>query len=72
MLENVLFFLLIFQKSPWAQGALSSDFWLKLHFIIQLFLLVGMQGGLVLSPGAGHPRYATDIHALVYERYVII
>jgi len=44
---------------------------LKLHFIIQLFLLVGMQG-LVLSPGAGYPRYATDTHTLVYERCVII
>jgi len=44
---------------------------LKLHFIIQLFLLVGMQG-LVLSPGAGYPRYATDTHTLVYERCEII
>jgi len=44
-------------------------FWLKLHFIIQLFLLVGMQG-LVLSPGAGYLRYATDTHTLVHERCV--
>jgi len=28
--------------------------------------------GLVLSPGAGYPRYATDTHTLVYERCVII
>jgi len=36
-----------------------------------IFLLVGMQG-LVLFPGAGYPRYATDTHTLVYERCVII
>jgi len=46
-------------------------FWLKLHFIIQLLLLVGMQG-LVLSPDAEYPRYATDTHTLVYARYVIV
>jgi len=44
-------------------------FWLKLHFIIQLFLLV-WKPGLVLSPGTGYPRHATDTHTLVYERCV--
>jgi len=39
--------------------------WLKLHFIIQQFLLVGMQG-LILYPGAGYPRYNTDTHTLVF------
>jgi len=32
---------------------------LKFNFITQQFLLVGVQG-LVLSLGAGYPRYATD------------
>jgi len=33
---------------------------------------VGGDAGLVLSPGAEYPRYATDTHTLVYEGCVII
>jgi len=36
-------------------------FVLKFYFIFQQFLLVGVQS-LILSPGAGYPRYATDTH----------
>jgi len=45
---------------------------LKFHFITQQFLLVGLQG-LILSPGAGNPPYATDTHIiLVFESCAII
>jgi len=46
-------------------------FVLKFNFITQQFLLVGVQG-LFFSPGAGYPRYATDITLLVFENCAII
>jgi len=71
MLENVLFFYWyrILKIAMSAIVALSLFirlqrllyFWLKLHFIIQQFLLVRVQG-LAMSPGAGYPRYASDTH----------
>jgi len=74
MLENVLFLINILKISMSAIGALSSFirllrllyFLLKLHFIIQKFLLVEMQG-LFFSPGAGYPRYATDTYTMVMK-----
>jgi len=67
MFENVLLFAVsasastIVALSSFLQRHLSSDFSvcytfvLKINFITQQFLLVGVQG-LVLFPGAGYPR----------------
>jgi len=42
---------------------------LKFRFNTQQVLLVGMQG-LVLSPGAGYPRYATNTHTTDFLKVV--
>jgi len=73
MLENVLFFIKILIIAISARRCVIRlqrllCFWLKLPFITQQFLLVGIQG-LVLSPDAWYSRYATDIHTiLVFEK----
>jgi len=38
---------------------------LKFHFITRQFLLVKVQG-LVVIPGAGYPRYAIDTHTTLF------